>query len=191
MDSRKKIPLCRHIQHMDRSTIKRETKKDERTQTMVYKDNIQSRKRTTPPIYTIIGLILMTITLTGCMETVTVIQENYTYENITQANGQIIINAPINLTGAATAWDDLTFPVNNLKVNPATSKPDENTDTIQYLFDDTAIETVRGTGQTSHSQKMNTSLFCHVHWIQHAVGNVTWELNYTIYPPNTTNTSHT
>jgi hypothetical protein len=89
------------------------------------------------------------------------------------------INA-IQLYGDSTVWDDLTFPVANTKINPATSKPDEDLNDVLYLFDDASIETIRGSGQSSHSQKNNTGLYCHVHWIQSASGIVTWNLNYSI-----------
>lgn len=85
-----------------------------------------------------------------------------------------------NFSLSDTVWEDLTFPMNNLKINPLTSKPDEDTENLFYLFDDASTETIRGTGQTSHSQKNNTGLNCHIHWVQSASGSVNWTLNYTL-----------
>jgi hypothetical protein len=101
--------------------------------------------------------------------------------DVGNSSGNVVLNSDgIKLYGDATSWDDLTFPVANLRINPATSKPDEDTTNVLYLFDDTNVETVRGSGQSSHSQKNNTGLYCHVHWLQTASGSVNWSLNYSL-----------
>lgn len=118
---------------------------------------------------------------------------NSSRTNALSINGSIIVDGGINITadaalrfiGSATVWDDLTLSVANLRINPVTSKPDEDTDKVTYLFDDSTTECVRGSQQTSHKQKNNTPLYCHVHWISPAGGNVTWQMNYTLDPPGT------
>jgi len=81
-------------------------------------------------------------------------------------------------------WDDFSFPVNNLRVNPVTSKPDYNQDEIEFLFDDSTTETVSGSRITSHKFKTGVSGLewrPHVHWIQESSGDVVWQLQYKIH----------
>lgn len=85
-------------------------------------------------------------------------------------------------------WDDWSFNVNNLRVNPSTSKPDFDQDEIAYLFDDSTTETVIGSGISSHQFKLGEEGMTwrpHVHWIQKAAGTVKWELQYRMTPANT------
>jgi hypothetical protein len=107
-----------------------------------------------------------------------------TLNDIVYVNGTLNIKDNIiiggNVTLLNTVWDDLTFPMSNVRKNPTTSLPHEDETNIFYLFDDASTETVYGVGQTSHSQKNNTPLSCHIHWVQSATGNVNWTLNYTL-----------
>lgn len=84
-------------------------------------------------------------------------------------------------------WDDWSFNVNNLRINPSTSKPDFNQTEIAYLFDDSATETLIGSGISSHMFKLGEAGMTwrpHVHWIQKASGIVIWELQYRLTPAN-------
>lgn len=84
-------------------------------------------------------------------------------------------------------WDDWSFNVNNVVINPSTSKPDYDQIEIAYLFDDSSTETVYGTGISSHMFKLGDVGMTwrpHVHWIQKAAGTVLWELEYRLTPAN-------
>jgi len=81
-------------------------------------------------------------------------------------------------------FDDFSFPVSNLKVNPATSKPDFNQNEIEYLFDGATTETVTGAAITSHGFKKGVEgleWYPHIHWMQERAGTVVWELTYKIH----------
>ena len=85
-----------------------------------------------------------------------------------------------------TNWDDLRFPVQNLKINAANSKPDTITPIAGlqlYGFDGgSASEWVSGVAQLPHTWKSRTALHPHVHWMPSttATGRVCWELQYTV-----------
>lgn len=85
-------------------------------------------------------------------------------------------------------WDDFSFPVNNLKINPSTSLPNFDQNEIEYLFDDSTIETVYGSQITSHRFKNNDSGTLkwrpHIHWVQTSTGDVKWQLQYKIWCAN-------
>ena len=76
------------------------------------------------------------------------------------------------------SWNDLRFPIQNVKINPATSKPDFDFVEIELLFDDADTETAVGVGQMDHDYLEESSIFPHVHWIQDASGVVKWQLEY-------------
>ena len=80
-----------------------------------------------------------------------------------------------------TVWDDYEFPMTSVRINPATSKPDFDFDTVDLLFDKDSTETVVGNGQLPHSWKIASSLMPHVHWTQKAAGVVVWQLEYKIW----------
>jgi hypothetical protein len=92
------------------------------------------------------------------------------------------------MTAAATlwatlqgeSWDDLRFPVQNLRVNPSTSKPDFDFDTGTYRFDAADTESVVCIAQLPHSWLEGSILRPHVHWYKTtaAAGNVYWQLSY-------------
>jgi hypothetical protein len=78
------------------------------------------------------------------------------------------------------SWDDLRFPVQNLRVNPSTSKPDFDFATGVYLFDAAATESVVCIAQLPHAWLEGSILRPHVHWYKTtaAAGNVYWQLSY-------------
>lgn len=78
------------------------------------------------------------------------------------------------------SWDDLRFPVQNLRINPATTKPDYDQDLVAYLFDAATTETVSGALQLPHDWNVGTELKPHVHWYKTtaAAGAVYWQLEY-------------
>lgn len=81
-------------------------------------------------------------------------------------------------------WDDWSFSVSNLRVNPITSKPDYDQDNIEYLFDDSSTETVVASGITSHQFKLGEAGLTwrpHVHWVQEVSGRVLWKLEYKLW----------
>jgi len=89
-------------------------------------------------------------------------------------------------------WDDFAFSVNNLRVNPATSKPDFDETEGEYLFDDSSTETVVGAQISRHEFAQDQQEWRpHVHWVQEAVGNVVWQLQYKIWPANTVEPAYT
>jgi len=82
--------------------------------------------------------------------------------------------------GDAVAWEDLRFPVSNLRVNPANSKPDVDANTGCYFFDPTTPERVTAQVQLPHAWKEGTVIVPHVHWAKTTAqaGDVTWRLEY-------------
>jgi len=90
-------------------------------------------------------------------------------------------------------WDDFAFPVNGLRVNPTTSKPDYDSTEGEFLFDDSSIEIVVGKQITQHRFKTGTGVEWrpHVHWLQESAGDVKWQLDYKIDPANTAEGSYT
>lgn len=85
-------------------------------------------------------------------------------------------------------WDDFSFPVTNLKINPATSKPDYDQDENEFLFDANSTERVVGSAITSHKFKLGFEGMTwrpHIHWIQENAGRVLWQLEYKIWAANT------
>lgn len=88
-----------------------------------------------------------------------------------------------NLQKENYVWDDFSFPVSNLRINPATTKPDYNYNEGEYLFDASSTETVVGKQITKHQFKAGVPGLewrPHIHWMQSQAGNVIWELQYKI-----------
>lgn len=84
--------------------------------------------------------------------------------------------------GEATCWDDFWFSVNNLRVNPATLKPDFSETEVEYLFDPSSTETIVGSRISEHRFKVAPSVWIpHVHWAQSAAGHVVWQLEYKMW----------
>lgn len=83
-----------------------------------------------------------------------------------------------------TFWDDYEFPINALRINPGTSKPDYDYTEVELLFDDASTETVVGNGHLPHNWKLKTHIYPHVHWIQRASGIVVWQLAFKIWDNN-------
>ena len=82
---------------------------------------------------------------------------------------------------AYATWDDYEFPVNNLRINPATSKPDYSFTDLVYLFDDASTETIGGNGHLPHRWYIGSSISPHVHWTARTTGDVLWRLNYKMW----------
>ena len=60
-------------------------------------------------------------------------------------------------------WDDLRAPATQLRVNPATSRPDFDAVNVGYSFDPTGVETVFIVMQLPHSYKEGSDIEPHVH----------------------------
>ena len=73
-------------------------------------------------------------------------------------------------------WGAIPFPVQNVKRNPATSKPDFDFNEVELLFDDSEVETIIGTGSLPLSYKEGSRIYTIIHWIQDAPGVVKWQL---------------
>lgn len=87
---------------------------------------------------------------------------------------------------AYATWDDYEFPVNNLRINPATSKPDYSFTDVVYLFDDGSTETIAGNGHLPHAWYTGSDISPHVHWTARTTGDVLWRLTYKIWDNFTT-----
>lgn len=87
----------------------------------------------------------------------------------------------------SAGFDDFDFSVGNLRINPATSKPDYDYNEGEYLFDPATTETVVGTKITKHKFKVGAGVIWrpHVHWIQSQAGVVVWQLEYKMWAANT------
>jgi len=87
-------------------------------------------------------------------------------------------------------YDDFDFNITNLRINPATLKPDFDYVEGEYLFDAATTETVIGSKITKHEFKVGTGVagsniwYPHVHWVQSNSGNVLWGLEYKIWQAN-------
>lgn len=73
-----------------------------------------------------------------------------------------------DLTYSDTYWDDLTTSAAQAKVNPATSKPTYNTDSLTLVFDaaDSTTNFLVFNFQMSHRFKAGTDISPHVHYAQ-------------------------
>jgi hypothetical protein len=98
------------------------------------------------------------------------------------SNLSIDKNLGIRLTGIDT-WEDLRFPVNAVRKNAGTSKPDDVShigNTICLGFDNVASEGVTFSAQMSHTWLQGSSIRPHVHWspTDDSDGSVRWQLEY-------------
>lgn len=77
-------------------------------------------------------------------------------------------------------WEDLRFPANQLRINPATTKPDADTTIGGLLFAHDSTETVTAIAQLPHAWDEGSVLKPHVHWTKtsSASGGVYWQLAY-------------
>lgn len=75
-------------------------------------------------------------------------------------------------------WRDIEFPLNAIRINPATSKPDYDATNLAYAFDKDSTETVTCGGHMQHDWVTGSVVRPHVHWIQSAAGTVVWQLEY-------------
>lgn len=83
-------------------------------------------------------------------------------------------------------YDDFKFQVGNLRINPATSKPDFDYTNFVYLMDGSSTETLAARDVTSHRFKVGSGVlwYPHVHWLQEASGVVVWQLEYEFREPD-------
>jgi len=95
---------------------------------------------------------------------------------------EVLDNQPKGTAG----WDDFDFNVNNLRINPSTSKPDFDYMEGEFLFDPDTTETVVGNKITKHAYKVGAVFWKpHIHWAQSNSGNVVWQLEYKMWAANT------
>ena len=100
---------------------------------------------------------------------------------------------------APPQWNDLRFPAQATRQNPATSKPDFAVwrgNVRTFLFDGASNEEVHFSAQLPHSFKYGTKLEFHVHWSPMTAPTngqtVIWYLEYTlseiggVFPATTT-----
>lgn len=90
------------------------------------------------------------------------------------------LDGTIRFEGDATVWDDLRFPATQLRVNPATLKPDFDFTEVGFLFDSGSTETLYIIAQIPHSWKVGSSIYPHIHWMptNTDTGNVLWRMEY-------------
>jgi len=106
-------------------------------------------------------------------------------KNAAQIN-QSLLETLDNQPHETFGWDDFDFSVNNLRINPSTSKPDFNYNEAEYLFDAASTETVVGAKISKHAYKTQAAEWRpHIHWAQSNAGVVKWQLEYKIWAANT------
>lgn len=89
------------------------------------------------------------------------------------------VNA-LRLYGNATVWDDYVVPATRTYVNPSTSLPAFDLDSIALKFvrDADSSEVAYFTVQIPHAAKYGTSVVCspHFHYMQYAAGDTTFQV---------------
>jgi hypothetical protein len=90
----------------------------------------------------------------------------------------LIGNDALSLTGDATVWTDLVFPVNTLKTVGQADKPDFIPANISLSFPEDTTEMVGIIVQMPHQWAPGTTIFPHVHWRQTENQNVDWRIAY-------------
>jgi len=79
-------------------------------------------------------------------------------------------------------WDDLRFPAVGLNPPGTVSDPAINAELGTLTFSASATNVIAGLAQMPHSWKEGSEIRPHVHWIQPAVGDVVWQLQYRLLP---------
>lgn len=95
---------------------------------------------------------------------------------IFEADGTLV------MSGSATVWDDIFFPLTTTKQGQ-TDKPAFSATEVAYLFpqaDPTQIMYI--IAQLPHSRKRGSSLSPHVHWKQTQSGSVVFKMDYKWFP---------
>jgi hypothetical protein len=102
---------------------------------------------------------------------------------LTSGNGALKINTgsgSVTITGGLavsgdisyvdTYWDDMTTSAAQAKINPATSKPAYNTDSLTLVFDatDSVTNFLVFNFQLPHRYKAGTNISPHLHYVQRA-----------------------
>lgn len=91
---------------------------------------------------------------------------------------QISNDGTITMSGSATVWDDLFFPLMTGKQGQ-TDKPAFDFNSMGYLFpqaDNTQIMYI--TAQFPHSWKIGSTIHPHIHWKQENTGSPIFKLDY-------------
>ena len=82
------------------------------------------------------------------------------------------------MTGSATVWDDLFFPLTTAKQGQ-TDKPPFTSTEIAYLFPSADTSNIMYIiAQFPHSYKLGTDVQPHVHWKQTQSGSPVFKMNY-------------
>lgn len=84
----------------------------------------------------------------------------------------------IFLDSTATVWDDLMFPVQNLKTVGTTAKPDYDVIGQTLDFPEDTTEAIGFVVQMPHSWKEGSTIYPHVHWLRAAADSVDWRFRY-------------
>lgn len=127
-------------------------------------------------IITILAIILISAT-TGSVRSI--------FTNYQKDRGTSI--SYLNDTSEIYGWDDFAFSVNNLRINPVTSKPDYDFTRGEYLFDKDVNEGITGSNITRHEFRTGISgIFWHphIHCAISDTGHVVWMLRYKIWSVN-------
>lgn len=76
-------------------------------------------------------------------------------------------------------WEDMRVPLNQTKVNPATSLPDYDFTNVGYLFPkDDESEILYGDIQFPHAYKLGSEICPHIHYEQTSSSTATFHLAY-------------
>lgn len=82
------------------------------------------------------------------------------------------------MSGSATVWDDLFFPLTTAKQGQA-DKPPFSTGEVAYLFPSADTSHIMYIiAQFPHSYKLGTAIHPHVHWKQTQSGSPVFKMNY-------------
>ena len=84
----------------------------------------------------------------------------------------------LRVRGENLPWDDLRFPASGLNPPGPVNAPTTDSDSGLLVFTDGATRITAGVAQMPHAWAEGTAVGPHVHWIQPAVGDVLWRLEY-------------
>jgi hypothetical protein len=90
-------------------------------------------------------------------------------------------NGKLTMYGDATVYDDISFPMTQAKKG-SSDKPDFDYTNIGLLFPRNDLtEKIYIIAQMSHSKKMNTPVYLHIHYIQNSVNKPVFRCEYRKY----------
>jgi len=85
----------------------------------------------------------------------------------------------VHLSGGATVWDDKEFPLGGQRINAPGGKITESTsNSIVYSTNCPLTDYVWMNIQQSHSKKLYTAVYPHIHWLQQTSNEPNWLLEY-------------